>query len=112
MKVRYLTILLVLTSCHTPTPITPAPVPFSLSEPLRMNLDPERPIFSAASLGDPTLVGRWNYGVLQVTNYLWDLQGSSNLITWVTEQTNLGPGDVFVRMTNKFRLYRMKGRTQ
>lgn len=90
-------------------PITPAPVPFKLGEPIKLNLMEGASLFQAASAADPTLIGRWNYGVLQTTNYRWDLQGSSNGTAWVTEQTNLGPADVFVGMTNKYRFYRMRG---
>lgn len=69
------------------------------------------PVFKPATASDPTLLARWVYPTnIALTNFMWDLYGSSDLKTWALEQTNCGPGDVFVHATNKFRFYRMKGR--
>jgi len=52
------------------------------------------------------LIGAWLYPAF--TNMSWDLESTTNFTTWIIEQTNCGPGDVFVRTTNKFKFFRMK----
>lgn len=43
-------------------------------------------------------------------DYWWDLQSTTNFHTWDTEQTNLGPGDVFVTNNVPEKFFRMRGR--
>ena len=52
----------------------------------------------------------WKYDVSNTNAYYWDLQETSNLVSWVTTQTNLGPEDVMIKRTNQHRFYRLKGR--
>ena len=52
----------------------------------------------------------WRYPTnIALTNYWWDLEGSTDLVHWATEQTNLGPGDASVGKSNSWRFFRMHG---
>jgi hypothetical protein len=108
----WLALVLMVPSCVSPN--KPTPTAINKGPPLPVRAAPLKTVpqirFRAATAQDPTLVGVWVYPTVIPTNSVWDLQGSSNLTTWVTEQTNLGPGDVFIRFTNKFRFYRMRAR--
>lgn len=51
------------------------------------------------------------YPPVILTNYWWDLQATTDLVNWVTIQTNCGPDDLWVTNTGGFMAFRMHGRS-
>ena len=107
-----LALALALSGCTNPSPSTRTrtlalPTPGGGVHLLTTRL-PE-PNFHAAAIPQLVII-RWNYGSLITSNYWWDLMVSTNLKTWSTLASNLGPGDITVTNDGRRRFFRMRGR--